>query len=159
VLVVRVHPELLERQKLPPGKRGKSFWRDRYEDINAFEQHLVRNGTVILKFFLNVSKDEQKRRFLERLDNAEKHWKFSTADLAERGHWDEYVEAFEEAISATSTEWAPWYVVPADHKWITRAVIADILTTTIRDLGLEAPKVSAEKKRDLAAARRKLMSE
>jgi PPK2 family polyphosphate:nucleotide phosphotransferase len=159
VLVVRVHPELLERQKLPPGKRGKSFWRDRYEDINAFEQHLVRNGTVILKFFLNVSKDEQKRRFLERLDNAEKHWKFSTADLAERGHWDAYVEAFEEAISATSTEWAPWYVVPADNKWITRAVIADILTTTIRDLGLEAPKVSPEKKRELAAARKQLMSE
>ncbi|MGH2571235.1 MAG: PPK2 family polyphosphate kinase, partial [bacterium] len=159
VLVVRVHPELLERQKLPPGKRGESFWRDRYEDINAFERHLVRNGTVILKFFLNVSKDEQKKRFLERLDNTEKHWKFSTADLAERAHWDEYVEAFEEALSATSTEWAPWYVVPADNKWVTRAVIADILTSSIRDLGLEAPKVSKEKKQELTAARKKLLSE
>jgi PPK2 family polyphosphate:nucleotide phosphotransferase len=159
VLVVRVHPELLERQKLPPGKRGERFWKDRYEDINAFERHLVRNGTLILKFFLNVSKDEQKKRFLERLDNAEKHWKFSTADLAERGHWDEYVEAFEEALRATSTEWAPWYVIPADNKWVTRAVIADILTSAIRDLGLEAPKVSKEKKRELAAAKTKLLAE
>jgi PPK2 family polyphosphate:nucleotide phosphotransferase len=159
VLVVRVHSELLERQKLPPGKRGQRFWRDRYEDINGFEQHLVRNGTLILKFFLNVSKDEQKKRFLERLDNAEKHWKFSTADLAERGHWDAYTEAFEEALSATSTEWAPWYVVPADNKWGTRAIVADILTSAIRDLGLEAPKVSKEKKQELAAARKKLLAE
>jgi PPK2 family polyphosphate:nucleotide phosphotransferase len=159
VLVVRVHPELLERQKLPPGKRGQSFWRDRYEDINAFEQHLVRNGTLILKFFLNVSKKEQKRRFLERLDNAEKHWKFSTADLAERSHWDAYTEAFEEALSATSTEYAPWYVVPADNKWGTRAIVADILRSAIRDLGLEAPKVSKEKKQELAAARKKLLAE
>jgi PPK2 family polyphosphate:nucleotide phosphotransferase len=159
VLVVRVHPELLERQKLPPDKRGERFWKERYEDINAFERHLVRNGTLILKFFLNVSKDEQKKRFLDRLDNAEKHWKFSTADLAERGHWDEYVEAFEEALRATSTEWAPWYVIPADNKWVTRAVVADILTSAIRDLGLEAPKVSKEKKRELAAARAKLLAE
>jgi PPK2 family polyphosphate:nucleotide phosphotransferase len=159
VLVVRVHSELLERQKLPPGKRGQRFWRDRYEDINGFEQHLVRNGTLILKFFLNVSKDEQKKRFLDRLDNTEKHWKFSTADLAERGHWDAYTEAFEEALSATSTEWAPWYVVPADNKWGTRAIVADILTSAIRDLGLEAPKVSKEKKQELAAARKKLLAE
>jgi PPK2 family polyphosphate:nucleotide phosphotransferase len=159
VLVVRVHPELLERQKLPSGKRGQRFWKDRYEDINAFEQHLVRNGTLILKFFLNVSKDEQKKRFLDRLDNAEKHWKFSTADLAERAHWDAYTEAFQEALSATSTEWAPWYVIPADNKWVTRAVVADILTSAIRDLGLEAPKVSKEKKRELAAARAKLLAE
>jgi PPK2 family polyphosphate:nucleotide phosphotransferase len=159
VLVVRVHPELLERQKLPPGKRGERFWKDRYDDINAFERHLVRNGTVILKFFLNVSKDEQKKRFLERLDNAEKHWKFSTADLAERAHWDAYTGAFEDALSATSTEWAPWYVIPADNKWVTRAVVADILTSAIRDLGLEAPKVSKEKKRELAAARKKLLAE
>jgi PPK2 family polyphosphate:nucleotide phosphotransferase len=159
VLVVRVHPELLERQKLPPGKRGERFWKDRYEDINAFERHLVQNGTLILKFFLNVSKDEQKKRFLERLDNPEKHWKFSTADLSERGHWDEYVEAFEDALRATSTEWAPWYVIPADNKWVTRAVVADILTSAIRDLGLEPPKVSKEKKRELAAARAKLLAE
>jgi PPK2 family polyphosphate:nucleotide phosphotransferase len=159
VLVVRVHPEFLERQKLPPGKRGGGFWKERYEDINAFERHLVRNGTLILKFFLNVSKDEQKRRFLERLENPEKNWKFSSADLAERGHWDDYVGAFEEAISATSTDWAPWYVVPADNKWVTRAVVADLLTSAIQDLGLEAPKVGKEKKRELAAARKKLLDE
>jgi PPK2 family polyphosphate:nucleotide phosphotransferase len=159
VLVVRVHPELLEKQKLPPGKRGQGFWKDRYEDINAFERHLVRNGTLVLKFFLNVSKKEQKRRFLERLENEEKNWKFSTADLAERGHWDEYTGAFEDMLGATSTDWAPWYVVPADNKWITRAVVADILTSSIRDLGLEAPKVSKEKKRELAAARKQLLSE
>ena len=159
VLVVRVHPELLEKQKLPPGKRGQGFWRDRYEDINAFERHLVRNGTLVLKFFLNVSKKEQKKRFLERLENEEKNWKFSTADLAERSHWDEYTEAFEDMLSETSTDWAPWYVVPADNKWVTRAVVADILTRSIRDLGLEAPKVSKEKKRELAAARRRLLSE
>src|SRR5262249_40661180 len=105
VLVVKVHPELLDLQKLPPGKRGKAFWEARYEDINAFERHLVRNGTVILKFFLHVSKDEQKRRFLERLEREEKHWKFSASDLAERAFWDEYMEAYEDALGATSTDW------------------------------------------------------
>jgi PPK2 family polyphosphate:nucleotide phosphotransferase len=159
VLVVRVHRELLERQKLPPGKRGKSFWRDRYEDINAFERHLVRNGTLVLKFYLNVSKEEQKRRFLERLENPEKTWKFSAADLAERAHWDEYTEAYEEALRATSTEWAPWYVIPADNKWVTRAVVADILTTAIQDLRLEAPKVPSAQRRVLAEARKKLLAE
>jgi PPK2 family polyphosphate:nucleotide phosphotransferase len=159
VLVVRVHPELLEKQKLPTGKRGQGFWRDRFEDINAFERHLVRNGTLILKFFLNVSKKEQKRRFLERLENEEKTWKFSTADLAERAHWNAYTEAFEDMLGATSTEWAPWYVVPADNKWVTRAVVADILTRSIRDLGLEAPKVSKAKRQELAAARKKLLAE
>ena len=159
VLVVRVHPELLERQKLPPGKRGAGFWRDRYEDINAFERHLVRNGTLILKFYLNVSKDEQKKRFLERLENPEKNWKFSAADLPERGYWDQYAEAYEEALRATSTEWAPWYVIPADNKWVTRAVVADILTSSIRDLGLEPPKVSAAQRRILEEARKKLLKE
>jgi len=159
VLVVRVHPELLERQKLPPGKRGQGFWRDRFEDINSFERHLVRNGTIVLKFFLNVSKGEQKKRFLERLENPEKNWKFSSADLAERAHWNDYNEAFEDAIGATSTEWAPWYVVPADSKWITRAVVADILTSTIQELGLKPPSVSKEKKRELAAARTQLLEE
>ena len=159
VLVVRVHPDLLERQKLPPGKRGASFWNDRYEDINAFERHLVRNGTIVLKFFLNVSRKEQKKRFLERLDNPEKNWKFSAADIAERAHWDEYMEAYEDALRATSTEWAPWYVIPADNKWGTRAVVADILTAAIRDLGLTLPKVSPEQRRALAAARKKLLAE
>lgn len=158
VLVVKVHPELLGRQ-LPREKFGKKFWEERYEDINAFEQHLVRNGTIILKFFLNVSKDEQKRRFLERLDHPEKNWKFSPSDLAERGYWDEYMAAYEDALNATSTEWAPWYVVPADYKWVTRAVVADIVTSTIRGLDIHYPEVTAEQKKLLADARKKLEAE
>jgi PPK2 family polyphosphate:nucleotide phosphotransferase len=156
VLVVKVHPELLTAQKLPPGKRGKAFWQARYEDINAFERHLVRNGTVILKFFLNVSKKEQKRRFLERLENPEKHWKFSAADLAERSFWDQYTAAFEEAFSATSTDWAPWYIVPADHKWATRAVVADILTTALLGLDLRYPEVTEAQHQALEQARQQL---
>lgn len=159
VLVVKVHRELLDQQKLPPGKRGKSFWNARYEDINAFEQHLVRNGTVIIKFFLNVSKDEQKRRFLERIKDKEKHWKFSAADMQERGFWDDYQDAYEDALAATSTDWAPWYVVPADHKWVTRAVVADIVTTTIRSLELQFPKVTETQLAALADAQRRLESE
>lgn len=159
VLVVRVHPELLEARRLPPGKRGKSFWEARYEDINAFERHLVRSGTIVLKFFLNVSKREQKRRFLERLERPEKHWKFSAADVAERACWDAYVEAYEDALSATTSEWAPWYVVPADHKWITRAVVAHILTSTMRSLNLRYPEVSEEQREALKAARKQLESE
>lgn len=159
LLVVKVHPELLEQQQLPPGKRGRSFWEGRYEDINTFERHLVRNGTIILKFFLHVSKKEQKQRFLERLQNPEKHWKFSTADLAERAFWNEYMGAYEEALEATSTEWAPWYVVPADNKWVTRAVVADILTSTIRALGLSFPEVTPAQKRALAEAKQKLEEE
>ena len=158
VLVVKVHPELLGRQ-LPREKVGKKFWEERYEDINAFEQHLVRNGTVILKFFLNVSKDEQKRRFLERLERPEKNWKFSAADLAERGHWDDYMKAYEDAMSATSTEWAPWYVIPADYKWIARTVVADVITTTLQGLDLEYPVVTPEQKNLLAEARKKLDAE
>lgn len=158
VLVVKVHPEWIGRQ-LPHEKVGKKFWEERYEDINAFERHLVRNGTVVLKFFLNVSKDEQKRRFLERLDRPEKNWKFSPSDLAERGYWDDYMSAYEDALSATSTEWAPWYVVPADHKWVTRAVVADIVTTAIQELGLKAPEVSVEDRKRLAEARKKLEAE
>jgi PPK2 family polyphosphate:nucleotide phosphotransferase len=156
VLVVKVHPELLDQQKLPAGKRGKSFWEARYEDINAFERHLVRNGTVILKFFLHVSKKEQKRRFLERLDNPEKHWKFSASDMAERAFWSKYQDAYENALSVTSTKWAPWYIVPADKKWVTRAVVADILTTAIRSLDLRYPEVTAEQRQALAEARKQL---
>jgi PPK2 family polyphosphate:nucleotide phosphotransferase len=159
VLVVKVHPELLEHQQLPPGKRDKSFWQARYDDINAFERHLVRNGTVLLKFFLHVSKEEQKRRFLERLERPEKHWKFSTSDLAERGYWDRYMEVYEDALSATSTDWAPWYIVPADHKWVTRAVVADILTSTIQALDLKYPEVTAAQRKALAEARKRLHEE
>jgi PPK2 family polyphosphate:nucleotide phosphotransferase len=159
VLVVKVHPELLAAQRLTAKKFGKGFWEKRYEDINTFERHLVRNGTVVLKFFLNVSKDEQKRRFLERLDRPEKNWKFSTSDLGERGHWDEYMEAYEDALSATSTKWAPWYVIPADHKWITRALVADVVTTTLRDLELSYPVVTDEHKARLAEAKATLEAE
>src|SRR5262249_15976840 len=153
VLVVKVHPELLDQQKIPPGKRGKSFWEGRYEDINAFERHLTRNGIVVLKFFLNVSKGEQKRRFLERLDRPEKNWKFSSADLAEREFWKDYMDAYEDALSATTTDEAPWYVVPADNKWITRAVVADVITTAIRSLDLRFPEVTPQQHKLLAEAK------
>ena len=159
VLVVKVHPELLDPQKLPPGKHGKSFWEARYEDINAFERHLVRNGIVLLKFFLHVSKEEQKRRFLERLERPEKNWKFSTSDLPERAFWADYMDAYEDALAATTTEEAPWYVVPADNKWVTRAVVADVITTAIRSLDLRFPEVTEEKRQALAEARSQLQKE
>lgn len=159
VLIVKVHPELLDFQRLPPGKRGKAFWTKRYEDINSFEKHLVRNGTVILKFFLHVSKEEQKRRFLDRLERPEKNWKFSASDLSERAFWDEYMDAYEAALEATSTKSAPWYVIPADNKWAARSVVADVLTTKIRSLDLQYPVVSEEQRKKLEEARRGLMAE
>ena len=159
VLVVKVHPEILELGRLPPGKRGKSFWQDRYDDINAFEQHLIRNGTIILKFFLNVSRKEQKRRLLERLENPAKNWKFSAADLAERAYWDQYMEAYEDAINATSTEWAPWHIIPADYKWGTRTLVAGILANAIRRLDLKFPEVSDEQKQALHKAKKELEQE
>jgi PPK2 family polyphosphate:nucleotide phosphotransferase len=159
VLVVKVHSELLDSQKLPPGKHGKSFWEARYEDINAFERHLIRNGTVVLKFFLHVSKGEQKRRFLERLERPEKNWKFSTSDLPERAFWDNYMEAYEDALEATTTEQAPWYVVPADNKWGTRAVVADVITTAIRSLDPRFPEMTDEQRKRLAEAKNQLQEE
>jgi PPK2 family polyphosphate:nucleotide phosphotransferase len=156
VLVVKVHPEILEMQRLPKGKRGKNFWEERYEDINHFERHLTHNGTAILKFFLHISKDEQRERFLARLNEPDKHWKFSAKDVAERAYWDDYMRAYEEAISATSSEWAPWYVIPADHKWISRALVANIIATTIHSLDLEFPKIDESKRAEIAAARRML---
>ena len=157
VLVVKVHPELI--QNLPDDKRGKSFWEDRYQDINAFERHLERNGTVILKFFLHVSKKTQKKRFMERLDRPEKNWKFSPADLAERELWDDYMDAYEAAINATNTEWAPWYIVPADDKWATRAIVADIITASLRRLDLKFPKLTEAQLKMLADARKVLEDE
>ena len=136
--------------------RRQGFWEKRYEDINNFEKHLTRNGTLVLKFFLHLSKGEQKQRFLERLTNPEKHWKFSEADMAEREHWKEYQKAFEDALTATSTKRAPWYVIPADRKYVARALVADIVTTAIQDLKLEYPKVSADKLARLEAARLQL---
>jgi PPK2 family polyphosphate:nucleotide phosphotransferase len=154
VLVVKVHPEWLGPGS--PAKVNKPFWEKRYEDINNFEKHLSRNGTLVLKFFLHVSKEAQRQRFLERLTNTEKHWKFSEADLAEREHWDEYQTAFEEALTATSTKRAPWHIIPADRKYVARALVADIVTGAIQNLGLEYPKVSEEKLAVLAAARARL---
>ena len=159
VVVVKVHEEWLDRQRLPTRRYDGKFWRQRYEDINAFERHLVRNGTVILKFFLNVSKEEQKKRFLERLDNPKKHWKFSAADLAERQLWNQYMNAYGEAFSATSTRWAPWYIIPGDYKWSARAMIADIVARTIRSLDLRYPELSRETRRALKSARRQLERE
>lgn len=159
IVALRVHPEWLDKQKLPPGPRDGRFWQERHEDINAFERHLDRNGTKIVKFFLYVSKDQQKRRFLARLDNPDKQWKFSAADVAERAHWDRYMAGYDEAITATSTPWAPWHVIPADHKWLTQALVAAILVDSIRSLDLRWPEVSAQQRETNAAARRLLEEE
>ena len=156
VLVVRVHPKILDGQKLPNGNRGSKFWSARYDDINQFERHLVRNGTVVLKFFLNVSKKTQKERFIERLNDPAKHWKFSFADLEERGYWDDYQVAFEDMLQHTSTPWAPWWVIPADHKWVTRTLVAAIVTDAIKDLRLEMPTVSEDQQRLIARAKQQL---
>jgi PPK2 family polyphosphate:nucleotide phosphotransferase len=159
VLVVRVHPEFLENQKLPVKLKGKELWKHRYDDINNFERYLVENGVVVLKFFLNVSKDEQRRRFLERIDKPEKNWKFSIADANERRHWDEYMDAYEEALRHTSTKWAPWHVIPADHKWFTRVAVADILLKTLKSLKLKYPTVSKERKAELEQIKSQLEKE
>ena len=159
VLVVRVHEEILARQKLPPELVGKRIWEDRYESIRDFERHLARNGTLVLKFFLHVSKAEQKRRFLARLENPEKNWKFSPSDVAERGHGKEYQRAYEDAIRATAAPHAPWYVVPADHKWFTRLVVAAAIVDALVGLDLHYPKLEAAQRRALAAGRRELLAE
>ena len=159
IVALRVHPEWLEGQRLPPGPRGSRFWKGRYEDINAFERHLERSGTKIVKFFLHVSKAEQKRRFLARLDTPGKEWKFKASDVAERAYWDENMRAFEDAITATSTAWAPWYVIPADHKHVMQAMVARILVETIQSLDLSWPEVSDEDRAKHAEARRQLAAE
>jgi PPK2 family polyphosphate:nucleotide phosphotransferase len=159
VLVTRVHPQILDSQRLPVRTDGKAFWQARYDDINNFERHLVRNGTVILKFFLNVSKAEQKARFMERLDTPEKNWKFSAADIRERQRWDDYQQAYESLINATATPWAPWYVIPADRKWAMRAAVSDIITTTINSLDLAYPTLSDAEREELATARAELEAE
>jgi PPK2 family polyphosphate:nucleotide phosphotransferase len=156
VLVVRVHPEFLG--KLPGTDRGRDFWQGRYDDINAFERHLARNGTLVLKFFLNVSKKEQRQRFLERLERPEKNWKFSFGDLEERKHWSEYRQAFEQMVQNTSTKWAPWWVIPADHKWVTRTLVAAIITRSIDGLGVAFPKVSDKDRQRLADVRNELLA-
>ena len=159
VLVVRVHPELLEKQRLPAALRGDDLFDRRYDDIRSFERYLTRNGIVIRKFFLHVSKDEQRRRFLERLDTPEKQWKFSAADLAERGRWDEYQQVYEEMVRHTAADDAPWYVVPADHKWFTRLVVAGAVIDALASLDLRYPKVGKAQSKQLDAAREALQSE
>jgi len=159
VLVVKVHPEFLEGQKLPPSLVDKHVWDNRYEDIRDFERYLARNGTVIRKFFLHVSRDEQKKRFLERIEQPEKNWKFSAADVRERGHWDAYMDAYQKMIRETASEDAPWYVVPADNKWFTRVVVAGAVIDALADLDLHYPKVGKAKKKELADARLALKAE
>jgi PPK2 family polyphosphate:nucleotide phosphotransferase len=158
-LVVRVHPEFLEKQKLPRARITKDIWGERFQDIRAFERYLTRNGVAIRKFFLHVSKREQKRRFLERLDTTEKNWKFSAGDAQERGHWDAYMAAYEDMIRNTATKDAPWYVVPADNKWFTRVVVAAATIDALASLDLRYPDVGPEKLKELAAAKRALMAE
>jgi PPK2 family polyphosphate:nucleotide phosphotransferase len=159
VIALRVHPEWLDKQRLPGGDRGPRFWADRFDDLNALERHLDRNGTKVVKLFLHVSKAEQKKRFMARLDNPDKLWKFNAADVTERARWDEYMAAYEEAITTTSSEWAPWYVVPADNKYVMQALTAAILVDTIEALDLEYPTVSDKDHERNAEARRQLETE
>ncbi len=163
VLVVRVHPEYLKFQQLPDlpsdGKIKKSFWRERYEEINHYESHLARNGTAVIKFFLNVSQEEQRNRFLARLNEPNKLWKFSVGDLKERALWGDYMEAYEDCIEATSTEAAPWYVIPADNKWVMRAIVARVIVKTIQSLNMEWPQVPEDQRAALDAAKQQLEAE
>jgi PPK2 family polyphosphate:nucleotide phosphotransferase len=160
VLVVRVHPELLSHEGLPGFKKPtRKFWEHRFESINDIERHLVRNGTVILKFFLHVSKEEQKRRLLERLEDPKKNWKFSDADLHERLRWDDYIEAYEDMLSHTSTRHAPWYIIPADHKWFTHLTVSDIIVDTLKGLNLKYPSLAAEQRAQLAKAKEALQQQ
>lgn len=160
VLIVRVHPEILDGQRIPKREKDtKTLWKNRFEDINNFERYLSRNGIVILKFFLNVSKKEQKKRFLERINTPEKNWKFSSADVRERVYWSEYMNAYEDVFNNTSTDWAPWYIIPADHKWFTRAAVADIIVDKLTSLNLKYPSVDDSRKQELLKAKKMLEAE
>jgi PPK2 family polyphosphate:nucleotide phosphotransferase len=159
VLAVRVHPEILNHQKLPQKLKTKNIWQERFEDINAYERYLTRNGTVILKFYLNLSREEQKKRFLERINTPEKNWKFLPEDLKDRGFWQEYQKAYEDLFRHTGTEYAPWYIIPADKKWFTRMAVADIIVRTLKGLDLRHPKVAPKHLEALQAAKKKLEAE
>lgn len=162
VLVTQVHPEILQKQQLPglPAESDlKEFWNHRYDDINCFEQHLVRNGTIVLKFFLHLSKEEQRKRFLARIENPDKNWKLSMADIRERGFWDQYQDAFEKMLRHTSTDWAPWYVIPADKKWFSRIAVCDILVKTLESLDLAYPKVNDKQQEEIEKAKEILENE
>jgi PPK2 family polyphosphate:nucleotide phosphotransferase len=156
MLVVRVHKEMLKAERIPEELVTKKIWKHRFEDVRAYERYLTRNGVIIRKFFLHLSKDEQKRRFLARLDDPDKHWKFSAADLHEREFWDEYQEAYEEVIRETASPEAPWYVVPADHKWFTHLVVAGAIIETLDSLGLKVPEITKEQRRELEKAKKVL---
>jgi polyphosphate kinase 2 (PPK2 family) len=163
VLVTKVHPELLLKEKLPGVKKikdiDKKFWKQRYESIRCFEKHLSENGTVIIKFFLNVSKDEQKERFLERIDDPDKNWKFSASDVYEREFWDDYMKAYEKTIQETATEQCPWHVLPADKKWFTRIAISAIILDALKGMKLDYPVLPKAEKDELSAAKKKLLDE
>ena len=159
VLILRVHPELLENERLPKSLVTKHIWEERFEDINTFERYLTRNGIAVCKFSLHLSKKEQKRRFLERLEKPEKNWKFSTSDVKERQYWDAYQAAYEDLIRHTATKHAPWYVVPADNKWFTRLVVAGAVAHALQSMGLEYPQMNKAQKAELAKARRQLETE
>jgi PPK2 family polyphosphate:nucleotide phosphotransferase len=159
VLVVKVHPEFLAAQKLPPQVVNKKIWEDRYRDIRAMERHMAGNGTLILKFFLNVSREEQKKRFLERIEEPEKNWKFAAGDVKERGHWNDYMKAYQTMIQETSAPGAPWYVVPADNKWYTRIIVAAAIVEGLASLGLHYPQVTAAQRAALATAKKLLLAE
>jgi PPK2 family polyphosphate:nucleotide phosphotransferase len=159
VLVVRVHPEILAGQKLPKQTIDKDIWERRYKEINNFEKYLVRNGIVVVKFFLNISREEQKKRFLARIDEPDKNWKFSLADYKERSFWNDYQQAFEQMMENTSTPWAPWFVIPADNKWFARLAISQIITATLEGLDLSIPKVDDERLKELAVIREQLLAE
>ncbi len=159
VLAVRVHPEFLAKQKLPPETRKGSIWQGRFKEINNFEKYLWHNGTIVLKFFLNISKDEQKKRFLSRIDEPDKNWKFSTADYEERKYWDDYQKAFEDMLENTSTEWAPWFVIPADNKWFARLAISVVVSSALERLDLSMPVVDDKQKQRLEGIRDQLLAE
>jgi len=159
LLIVRVHPEILKKQQLPNFPKGDQIWKQRFEEINNFEKYLVNNGVIILKFFLNVSKAMQRKRFLERIDSPEKHWKFSASDVQERAFWDDYMDAYEQVFNRTSTEFAPWYIIPADRKWFTRLVVANIICTKLQELNLQYPQVSEEYNQQLLVAKKNLEAE
>ena len=155
-LVVRVHPEYLSGQKLPAKTKPKDLWKQRYKTISNFERHLTHNGTLVLKFFLHISKEEQRQRFLKRIEDPDKNWKFSLKDVAERQHWDEYMDAYEDTIRHTASKYAPWYVVPADHKWFTRLVVASAIVQNLNALDLEYPTLNKEEMKELEAAKQAL---
>jgi PPK2 family polyphosphate:nucleotide phosphotransferase len=159
VLIVKVKQNLLINQNLPCKNYDKKFWKARYQDISNYERYLTRNGTMILKFFLNISKQEQKKRFLDRLNCPDKYWKFTPSDIQEREYWDEYTKAYEDMLRCTSTKWAPWFVIPADYKWMARSLVADIITTSINSLNLKYPPMDEQKRKAIEAAKTKLESE